>query len=169
MIKKYFYAFMCIVLCIMLSMCSLNQTISPEESAALLDYAPEWVQKMRSVQLNETIRLDDVFPFEWDTVKIANCPMGLADNFNWKEIYDYDKKLASSLSSHVTISVMIFYLDGCIVEIESYNFSNKDSIVIRPYKHERVDDICTYDRENAIFYYSGLGSLEERIFIAVQQ
>lgn len=165
MTKRYVYIILCVVFCIMLSMCSIERVYPSTAS----DYYTESKTKIKSLQLNEMIKLSELFPFEWDSVKIANCPMGLVDDFDWEEYYDYKGRDSYELSSHETLSVFIFYLNGNIVDVTYYNFANYDSYVIRPYKHERLEDICTYDRENAIFYYSGLGSFGEKIFIAVQQ
>lgn len=128
-----------------------------------------WEKKLLEVPLGGEVKLAEIFPFEWDEVEIVNGPMG-AENFDWGKIHEYDEKMEFWLASTESMSALIFYEDGNIVENVMYNFANSDACVFRPYPSNNWADDTFYSREQAVFRYAYIGEFcEHRIFLPVDE
>lgn len=153
------------LLCVLLSACHTHVPIM--QTTALMDSLHmEWEKELQDTPMNGIVDLSTIFSFEWDFIEIVNSPLG-TEEFDWKEIYDYDEEKADSLSTNETISALIFRQDDRIVDMIVYNYANPGSIVFRPYDHNNVSDVSKYPRREARFQFTYIGSFEEMIFVHV--
>lgn len=163
--KGFVWILMGMIVCVLIcAFVYFYNAPTPQEPVSEELFLWEWERELQAVPLNGIVELSDVFAFEWDSVEIINSPLGLED-FDWEEISSYDEALADGMASGETISALIFYSGGQVVDTIVYNYANPGAIVFRAYRHNGFSDVARYAKAEAKFQATYIGDFEEIVYL----